>query len=303
MIDATTVRPCELYLSYDGLQASSHRMDMRRLGYAMVGLDHIITAGVIALTEHRVAKPRERLLFDVVASEPRQGTIGILGSLTTAYIGTQGMLPYAVSIMKDKAPDFIWYWVCLVFKKLGGREKEATVLLEKVLDHFAKIDERHTLDRQSERSFILELVQRLKPAASQVAVPMGESADTLRISRTPHGTSFEEIGVPEAVAIRSKEPIEVGDPQTMRVRIDGLTKHTNRGSVELVDEPGRYVPVEIRDPLFETTPNPYIAAMNSEGLIEVTAVPSYKAGELFKLYLMGMPGSADGSASRRSIIP
>lgn len=290
MADTFVAEAAEVYLSYDGLQASSHRMDMRRLGYAMVGLDHIITVGVVGLLERRPARPRERLLFDVVASEPRKGTVGILGAMMTAYTGTQGMLPYAVSVMKDKAPDFIWYWVCFVLKKLGGREKEAEKILEKIMEQYESFHKHNLEDRQRERDFVLRLVDRLKPAAAQVAVPMGESADILRIARTPGGTA-EVIGVPEAVAIRTKEPMEVGDPTIMKVRIDGLVKHTNRGSVELADEPGKFVNAEIRDPLFEVTPNPYIAAMNSDELIEVNAVPTYKSGELFKLYVMGLPDS------------
>ena len=35
------------------------------------------------------------------------------------------------------------------------------------------------------------------------------------------------------------------------------------------------------------TPNLYIAAMNSAEAIEVNAVPSYRGGELHKLYIMG----------------
>lgn len=288
MGETTSAGAGEIYLSYDGLQASGHRMDMRRLGYAMVGLDHIITAGVIVLLERRIARPRERLVFDVVATEPRKGTVGILGAMVTAYTGLQGTLPYAVEVLKDKAPDFVWYWVCFVFKKLGGRDKEAEKLLDKVMDNFQAVHGMNLDDRQREREFVLRLVEQLKPSAAQVAVPMGVSADTLRIAREPESERFAEIGVPEAVAIRSKEPMEVGDPRLMKVRIDGLTKHTNRGSVEMVEEPGRYVSAEIRDPLFETTPNPYISAMNSDESIEVNVVPSYKGGELFKLYIMGM---------------
>jgi hypothetical protein len=68
--------------------------------------------------------------------------------------------------------------------------------------------------------------------------------------------------------------------------------NSNRGAVELPDTPGRYVAAEFRDPLFETKPNPYIAAMDSGDLIEVTAVPSLRAGELNKLYIMALAGKA-----------
>lgn len=290
MAETKTGQLASIEFSYDGLQASSHRIDMRRFGYAIVGLDHIVTVGVIALVERRAARPRERLDFDVVVSEPRAGSVSILGGLMAAYQGAQGNLPFAVSLLLDQAPDFIWNWVSFVFKRLGGREKEAEKLLVAVMDQFDKMHERGMRDRVSEREFVLGLVDRLKPHASAMAIPLGTSADVARITDPNSSRAPTEIGIPEADAIRSKEPMEVGDPIVMRMRIDGLIKHTNRGTVELEDEPGRFVAAEIRDPLFEQTPNPYIAAMNSDELIEVTAVPSYKGGDLHRLYLMGLPG-------------
>lgn len=118
-------------------------------------------------------------------------------------------------------------------------------------------------------------------------MPVGESSNLLEFRR-PGRSETTEISVPEAQAIRLKESLEVGDPRIMRLRIDGLVKHSNRGSIELHDEPGKYFPVEIRDPLFEQTPNPYISAMNSDESISVTAVPSFKSGELHKLFIMGL---------------
>lgn len=116
------------------------------------------------------------------------------------------------------------------------------------------------------------------------------AANVFRLTKSDGETT--EIGVPEAAAIRSKEPLEVGDPRQMFVRVDAITKHSNRGAVELPDTPGRYVSAEFRDPLFDTKPNPYIAAMDSGDLIEVTAVPSLRAGELQKLYIMALAAKA-----------
>ncbi|MGD9470749.1 MAG: hypothetical protein AB7G24_01470 [Novosphingobium sp.] len=278
-------------LSYDGLQASEHRIDMRRFGYAIVGLDHVVTHGVIALTERRIARPRERLEFDVVVGEPREGSVEILGALMAAYQGTQGNLPFLIQIINDAFPDVLWHWLSWVFKSLGGREKEADPHFVKLMEFSAKIHSDEKIDRERERQFLLQVLDRLAPHASAVAVPVGESSNVMRL-RVPGTGQETEIGVPEAAAIRSKEPLEVGDPRIMRIRIDGLTKHTNRGSVELPDEPGRYFPAEIRDPLFEQTPNPYISAMNSSEEIHVNAVPSYRAGELFRIYIMGLAARA-----------
>ena len=54
----------------------------------------------------------------------------------------------------------------------------------------------------------------------------------------------------------------------------------------------QFFPAEIRDPIFEQTPNPYISAMNSSEEIEVNVVKSYKQGELYKIYIMGLAQKA-----------
>lgn len=290
MPDVIVRETASVLVSYDGLQADSHRMDMRRLGYAIVGLDHIITYGVVALTEQRIARPRERLEFDVVAGEPSKGSVEILGALMSAYQGTQGTLPIMIQIINDMYPDILWTWLSYVFKQLGGRDGEAEVHFVKLMEFYEKIHTDEKVDRERERQFLLTVIDRLAPQAAHVAVPVGNSSNVLRFRR-PDGDETTEIGVPEADAVRSKEKLTVGDPSNLRLRIDGLVKHTNRGSVELPDEPGKFFSVEIRDPLFEVTPNPYIAAMNSSEAIEVVAVPSYRAGQLHKLYIMSLVGA------------
>lgn len=286
MEQSAKAEPVSVIISYDGLQASQHRIDMRRFGYAIVGIDHILTYGIIALAERRIARPRERIEFDVVASSPQEGSVELIAALFTSYQGTQGQLPFLIQLINEAAPDILWHWLSWVFKKLGGRDKEADPHFDKLMEFKEKFLTEEKLDRERERQFLLQVIDRLSPHASAVAVPVGQSSNVLQF-RKPDGKEVTEIGVPEAAAIRSKEPLEVGDPRSMRVRIDGLIKHTNRGSVELPDEPGQFFTAEIRDPIFEQTPNPYIAAMNSAEAIEVNAVPSYRGGELHKLYIMG----------------
>lgn len=255
MAQAIATETASVILSYDGLQASHHRIDMRRFGYAIVGLDHVVTHGVIALTERRLARSRERLEFDVVAAQPSAGSVDSMGALMSAYQATQGQLPFLVQTINETFPELLWHWLSYVFKSLGGRPKEADPHFEKLMEFAEKIHSKEKIDRDREREFLLQVIDRLAPHASAVAVPVGESSNVLRFRR-PGTDKTTEIGVPEAQAIRSKEPVEVGDERIMKMRIDGLVKHTNRGSVELPDEPGRYFTIEIRDPVFEITPNP-----------------------------------------------
>lgn len=278
-------RMSSVVISYDGLQASQHRIDMRRFGYAIVGIDHIITYGIVALTEGRVARSRERLDFDVVVSEPNKGSVELIGALSTVYQGTQGNLPFLVQLINEAMPDILWHWLSWVFKRLGGRDQEAGPHFEKLMEFMGHLITEEKRDRERERRTLIKVADRLAPHASSVAMPVGHSSNVLKF-RKADGSDETEISVPEAAAIRSKEPLEVSDPQVLKVRIDGLIKHTNRGSVELANEPNQFFPAEIRDPIFEQTPNPYISAMNSSEEIEVNVVQSYKQGELYKIYIM-----------------
>jgi hypothetical protein len=287
MTQVITKQEATISASYDGLLASNNRIDMRRFGYAIVGLDHVITHGIIALTERRVARPHERLDFDLVASEPEKGSVTILGALMSVYQGTQGNLPFLIQLINEAMPDVLWHWISWVFKTLGGRPKEAEPHFVKLMEFAENIHKEEKLDRERERQMLLQVIDRLAPHAQAMARPVGDSSNVLQF-RSGTNDNVTEIGIAEAAAIRSKEPLEVGDMRPMTFRIDGLTKHTNRGSVELPDEPGRYIPVEIRDPQFEITPNPYIDAMNSDEVLEAQVVPSYKAGELHRLYIMSL---------------
>lgn len=287
MSDIVVSEASSVLFSYDGRSASQNRIDMRRFGYALVSFDHIVTYGVIAIVDRRIARPRERLPFEVVTATPKEGSVEAFGALMTVYQASQGELPFLLQIINDKMPDLLWHWASWVFKKLGGREKEAEPHFVKLMEFFEKIHGAEKLDRERERDFLLQVLNQLSPHAAKVATPIGSDSDLMRLRR-PGRKEATEISVPEAQAIRSKDPIEIGDPRVMDMRIDGLIKHTNKGLVELIDDPGNYVPVEIRDPLFILTPNPYIEAMNHDRMVRVNAVPAYKSGDLFKIYIMAI---------------
>ncbi len=72
----------------------------------------------------------------------------------------------------------------------------------------------------------------------------------------------------------------------MRVRVDGMIKHSRALKVEIEDRPGHFVNAEVRDPAFEHMPNAYTRALESDAFIEVSAKPTYRDGELVKLHIM-----------------
>ena len=75
--------------------------------------------------------------------------------------------------------------------------------------------------------------------------------------------------------------------ETMKIRIDGLIKHTRRATVVRIDEPGAFLSAEVRDPAFDQTPNVYTQALGDDSELVVQAKPTYRGGELYRLYIMG----------------
>lgn len=176
------------------------------------------------------------------------------------------------------------------FNILGGRKKDAEPYMERLIDAIQQIDARHVedrsqerqaiySDRQREREFILKLIESVRPSARDVVGPLGSSASSLFLGREFDGREAE-VDEPMAEAVRSKEPMEIGDVEQIEVRIDSLTKHNSRGAVERVDDPGRFIPVEIKDPRFGQLGNPYIEAFRSGESLIVSARAAYRSGEM-----------------------
>jgi hypothetical protein len=273
-------------ISYEGLLADDHQLDMRRFGYAIVGLDHIVSAGLIAISERRVPRPRERVDFTIVAEPPREGSVEVLGGILSAAQALQTSFPFLIELLRAKAPDLVWHWLSLTFNWLGGRKKEAEPHLEYVVDAMRGIHGDTLRDRQDERAFILKLVESLRQNAARVAMPLGESSEILRIG-SDQAAQITNIDVPMASAIRSKDELAVSDICQVELKIDGITKHSNRASVAFLDDPAKFYHAEIRDPVIAQTGNPYVRALDSNHAIKVFVRLSHKNDEIHRVYVLG----------------
>jgi hypothetical protein len=274
----------ELVLRYDGLGAETeHMIDMRRLGNALVGLDKIITTGLIVVAEGRIPRRNERLPFRVVAGEPTANCVSVLAGVVT---GAQQSFPFAMSVIQTGAADLIWNWVSYVFKVLGGRMKEADPHFERLMELTKEMHQGDLQDREKMREFFLQVLDRIKPSAAAITAPVGESSNSVSFVEPKSGDATT-LGIPMAEAVRSKEVLEVGDMREMKIRIDGITKHTRRASVISADQPDKFLPAEVRDPAFDQTPNIYTQALADDLEITVQATPTYRGEELYRLYIMG----------------
>src|SRR5690554_2984448 len=78
---------------YDGGFSADHKINMRQFGYSLLGVDRVISKGLITLSERRLPKRREHLPFQLVVKGPNRGSVEVFGALMTAYQAGQGSLP------------------------------------------------------------------------------------------------------------------------------------------------------------------------------------------------------------------
>ncbi|MEO1731085.1 MAG: hypothetical protein AAFR64_10125 [Pseudomonadota bacterium] len=276
-------------LSYRGFIADQHQLDLRRFGYALVGLDHLISTGIIGLTEFRFPKGRERIDLTIVAEPPREGSVEIVGTLLSAHQALQPAFPFLLDLLKSKAPDLIWDWLSAVFKWHGGRKEEAEPHIERLTQVVERLSSDIHKDRQNEREFILELVDSVKPNAAKVARPVGDSSKTLSL---PSPITGEETVIDSAMAaaIRSKEDLKVSELKEIEVFIDGFTNHSSLGTIAFIEDPEAYHYAKITDPLVNVKGNPYTEALHNRSPIKVLARITYKADAVHRVFVLSVLG-------------
>jgi len=126
----------------------------------------------------------------------------------------------------------------------------------------------------------LQFNRYTKDAISPV---IGESCDKLVF---PHNSGDTEIDFAMAKVIASNDNLELGDMETFRIRVDGLTHHNKQLKLQLSSEPGRFITGYVRDPAFDKTPNVYTEALTRQGWLNVKAKPTLKEGRIQALYIM-----------------
>jgi hypothetical protein len=272
----------EFKVRFDGLDAKHHHVDMKQLGKPMIGLDRAISDSVFLATEGRIPKPKEPRFLVVLVEAPQAACVEFGGIVETV----AGCLPIAIQVLTENGTKFIFEYLSFLLKYGGGKRREAG---EHLMEAYRlliedRADERrsHYLNEAQWREHSFRLVETTSNALKEVVAPVGRSAETLSIA-SPDGRPPTVIDVPMAEALRSKQPLEVGE---MRLRVDGIIKHSRLLKVVLEEEPGRYVNAEVRDPVFDTLPNIYTDAVSSDVVLEVDAKPTYRDGELVKLHIM-----------------
>jgi len=208
------------------------------------------------------------------------------------YQAFQPAFPFLLDMIKSKAPDLVWDWLSAAFKWLGGRKTDAEPHIDRCLEFLQEVHKDTLTDRKDERKFIIDLIESLKFNAKQVAMPVGNSSKRLLIGRH---LSEEETEVDAAIAavIRSKDDLPLSEIKEIEVRIDGITKHSGRSTVEFVNDPDHFYYAEIKDPAVNVHGNAYVQALDSGQPIVVFARMSFKGDEVHRVYILAVKDEND----------
>ena len=284
----------KFHVRFDGRDASEHEIDLGQFGHSMIGLNKAVHEGLYVAVNGNIPKRGARLDIVVRAKPPHAGCV----DLESVVVAASGFLPLLYEMLLNGGKEFLFHFLSFLLARLGGRGKEADPHFELMLEALHEMHDANLADRKDERAkhyeseaawrdAFLALVDKLREPARNVVAPVGRTAEILTIVPPPGSRSpATVIDVPMADAIRSKEPLEVGEMERIRVKIDGITLHNRTIKIEDPQQPGRYINAEVRDPAFDLEPNIYKEAVGHELTLDVKPTKRLN-GEIAKLYVMG----------------
>lgn len=283
----------QVKINYDGLDADAHMLDLKLFGEAAIGMDKLSNMGLIALADFRIPKRGERFPLRIMAREPEEGTFEFVAFLAPLSAST---LPLVHEMFYTGAGDILWHWISWVATVMGGRQNEADPHFTALMGLTREIHRGRIESEDKQRQFLLDVLDRIQPAAKSFVAPVGPSAESVSVGVLEGGRPklITKIDTPMADAIRSKLNLEVGDMEKMRLRVDGLIHHNKQLKVEHPDFPGTYITASVRDPAFAEGGNVYTDAVAKQGYLDVSAKPSRKPdGTLQTLYILDANGVDD----------
>ena len=162
---------------------------------------------------------------------------------------------------------------------MAGREQEADEHFSELINLMDKIDARRHLE-------VIQW-QSLWGAACKGVASVGHSSERIKIQNSDTGDETE-IDLPDADAIRSKGKLEVGEMQEYEITVDGLIIHNKQIKIPHLTQPGKFMTVHVRDPVFDQYPNNvYTDALINRSRLLVKAKPTItKDGQVKTLYIM-----------------
>ena len=247
-------------IRFEGRGASSHTLEMRQMGYALIGFERIVTQGLFALENGKLPGPRQSLKFTLHAGQIHDGSLEI-----------PVWIKKVSSSLKRPVARIAWHWSCAVLKK--ERKNESDEHISKALDLARK-----SLDVVGDKDkIIMKLLEspRFAIAADKAVRPVGHDCDSIVLNSRE---GREILDLPRARAIRRRRKVrnrgyipyerefEVLPPEpivdrfeteTMKIAIDGFSIQKRELYILDSDDPEIVLTALVEDPVFYRAPNIY----------------------------------------------
>ncbi len=194
-----------------------------------------------------------------------------------------GNLPMFMPIMTKVAKTFIERTFDAVIKTTINRKSDARVAIDAIHDlasqhsEFARqVHDGHMRDKAWLQDMVQELAFENRALLREIPDPIGKSVRQVRIGTEHNGAIIDE---PAAEVLKARDAMTVGDAKSYKVRLEGVFKTNGACKVRLIDE-DKVVSGTITDPAVSNPGNIYTSALNEGVVLQVTAKPTLKKGEL-----------------------
>lgn len=284
-----------LLISYDGGDATQHKIDAKLLGQSLQGIDRLVSDCTVIFSYRRMPKRGERAPIVLKVHEPKAGSY----ELPALSQEVAGLLALGIPIIQAIGPEILSYYVQAVLDYFKGEDSSVDLAISKMADmHEASLrtfdavdDRRHEAEmaRHDEVMGMQELLRRAiagsGPAAVDYVAPVGRDRSVSTASFRSGSGVASFIDIEGADAIRESQKMEWQPISNALVKTDGFKYHSSVLSIENPDREG-FMMAEVVDPAFEDEQNAYTIAAQKRAQIEVVARKGYKNGILAKVQIL-----------------
>lgn len=274
--ELTAEPPLPIIIKYDGLDATSHVMDMGELAVSLKGLNRIVSVAGTFAVQQRLVRHKDAMPFRVVVGPPEARCVMLQAAL--AWVDQH-------QTISGIASGLVVTLVGYVFNKAAGNREEMRHLKDLATEAIRQLGNRDETVIARLLDTVDKMADTLRPAARDAVKPVGSSAATLQISGSEQQGGPITIDKATRDAICADDPIEVGDEVVIRVRFVEMNLDTKACRIALDEGSDDRFVGEITDPSILAANNPYAVAFAAKAVLAVRARPTLRNGEIERWYI------------------
>jgi len=276
VVDELLVKPDPLTITYNGLDADRHEIEVNDLSASLKGLGRIIgVVGTFAIT-HKLVQHSDARPIKVLVGPPKEGSVTFQAIMewvdqhSTISGITSGLIVTLVGYVITKAA--------------GQREemKHLRALAEEAIRQLGSRDET-VISRLLDT--VDKMADTLKPSARQAVKPIGSSASTLAVGGSTAASPVVIVDKAMRDAIDAETPPEIGEEVQIRIRFSEMNLDSKACRLAIDTNADQRYAGEITDPEVLVPNNVYATAFAAQTFLTVRAKPTLKSGDIEKWYI------------------